>query len=131
MGQQWEAIGSGCRIGVNGVWDELPFHGQYRYFSYALVLRMVITLLNSCSIEQGMPGQGGYVEVAPRIFAAVFGSSYQNGGGDGGQGVGEKGWEEVPPWNRTYVPGREVVEARRGDGKFLVLDPLPEGARVG
>ena len=124
MGQQWEAIGSGCRIGVNGVWDELPFHGQYRYFSYALVLRMVITLLNSCAIQQGMPGQGGYVEVAPRIFAAVFGSSYQNGGGEG-----EAEWE-VPPWNKTYVPGREVMEARRGDGKFLVLAPLPRAANV-
>ena len=124
---EWEAPGFRCMIRVNGEWDDLPFGGQFRYFSLALVKLMVRSMMNRCGTELGGPGQGGYVEIAPKIWVAIFGTEYLQSTQSGQRTDGTE--PNIPPWNRTFEEGMGVVPAR------LLLDeqsqnvyrlPLPE-----
>lgn len=110
MGAVWQAPASLCKINVNGEWDELPFGGQFRYFSFAVLKRMVLMMMNRCDPQYGGPGMGGYVEVAPKIYVGIFGTTFlhstQSGPGTDGTAP------NIPPWNTTFIEGMGVVPAR-------------------
>ena len=71
----WENPESNCQIYIRSdSWDDI---GPYD-FSFALVKRAALTILNGCSIEAGEQGRGGDVEIAPSIMLGVFGTSFIN-----------------------------------------------------